>query len=339
MKRTFGTFQTCLIIFTSIFFSNNLKALSTSTFNWSAGVCAVAYNTTLPVPSSVPKNHQKFACPFDVDIDISVPNPGVECAGTLVTLTVNATGGDGPYTYVWSTGDTTQILVLPVPIFGNFTVWVTDATGCTVSDVMHIKIYAWGVEIINPSNSPTCEGDIMVPITTPASVPGTTYLWSTGDTTQILNVTVSGTYSVTVTNPNFPCPASDSIVATIVPIPPPNPQIVGPSVLCPGQTATLTVTGRQFYAIYWSNNGGFDSTIVVNGPGEYSVLVLNNAGCYAYDTLLISSGASPPEISGPTVLCVGQSGTLKLTNAASYTDFLWSTGATPAKAQQQLMLT
>jgi hypothetical protein len=47
------------------------------------------------------------------------------------------------------------------------------------------------------------------------SVPGATYLWNTGATTDTLNATASGTYSVIVTAPNG-CTATDTIVVNVL---------------------------------------------------------------------------------------------------------------------------
>ncbi|HQL69672.1 MAG TPA: hypothetical protein PLA77_02500, partial [Bacteroidales bacterium] len=57
-----------------------------------------------------------------------------------------------------------------------------------------------------------------VPVTLDAGAGMTTYLWSTGVNTQTIQVSVSGNYSVTVTNANG-CSASDSKLVTVNPLP------------------------------------------------------------------------------------------------------------------------
>ena len=50
------------------------------------------------------------------------------CAGSTTTLTATASGGDGPYNYVWSTGETGPSIT--VGTGGVFTVSVTDIHNC-----------------------------------------------------------------------------------------------------------------------------------------------------------------------------------------------------------------
>lgn len=54
------------------------------------------------------------------------------CAGLTCTLTAYPSGGTPPYTYLWSTGATTQQITIPSSFRGR-TVTVTDANGCTAS--------------------------------------------------------------------------------------------------------------------------------------------------------------------------------------------------------------
>ncbi len=54
-----------------------------------------------------------------------------------VDLTVN--GGTAPYSYAWSTGDTTQDITLPAQPPDTLTVMVTDNNGCTVADTAQVQ--------------------------------------------------------------------------------------------------------------------------------------------------------------------------------------------------------
>ncbi|MDE5420578.1 hypothetical protein L3049_21535, partial [Labilibaculum sp. DW002] len=111
-------------------------------------------------------------------------------------------------TYLWSTGETTQTIT--VSASGNYSVTVTDANGCSASDDVNATIHA------NPTvdlgaDQETCAGGT---ITFDAGNIGSTYLWSTGETTQTISVSTSGNYSVTITDANG-CSASDDVNATI----------------------------------------------------------------------------------------------------------------------------
>jgi hypothetical protein len=67
------------------------------------------------------------------------PNPTASiwewgCACENVVLDANPAGGVPPYTYLWSTGETTQTIQVPSCFTGPYSVTVTDANGCSGSD-------------------------------------------------------------------------------------------------------------------------------------------------------------------------------------------------------------
>ena len=71
---------------------------------------------------------EQFASP-SVTI-ATVPGTTI-CTGDTATLTANASGGTGSFTYSWSTGDTIQ--AISVTASGTYTVTVTDGNGCTAT--------------------------------------------------------------------------------------------------------------------------------------------------------------------------------------------------------------
>ena len=77
----------------------------------------------------------------------------VKGAGQQVctTLTANATGGKLPYTYRWSTGETTQSISVCPAETTTYTVTVTDANGC--ANTSQVK-----VTVVTQGSSPTAPG-------------------------------------------------------------------------------------------------------------------------------------------------------------------------------------
>jgi len=151
--------------------------------------------------------------------------PGVDCSTFVGTffqvdsfgvkvLSANVSGGTGPYTYEWSTGDVTQWGYLEVSVTGTYTVTVTDANGCVVEgtyvvDLINDPCANYGVSIFFNPDSLQMGQDYLVAQASGSTV-SSSYLWSTGETGGGIEVTgQSGTFSVTATDSNG-CTAEDS---------------------------------------------------------------------------------------------------------------------------------
>ncbi len=128
------------------------------------------------------------------------------CSGVnngLVDLSV--TSGTSPYTYVWSTGSTSQDLSSIAS--GTYTVTVTDANGCTAGQT---GIVGKGSSLqlsvsIHADSMNTGTGSVLVTVSEGTAPYG--YLWSTGSTSVVITGLNVGNYSVTVTDVNG-CEAS-----------------------------------------------------------------------------------------------------------------------------------
>jgi hypothetical protein len=158
------------------------------------------------------------------------------------------------------------------------------------------------------------------------STPGASYLWSTGDTTQSINIsqTDSGVF-VKVTNING-CSANSSLLDVIVFPNPDRPQITASGPLCTG--STITLSSDQTTDISW-NTGETSADISVSGPGTYTVLYIDSNGCSGEGSFEVLQSTTPatPNLGGPFSVC---GGTVDL-DAGSYFDpvtYVWSTGET-----------
>ncbi len=107
--------------------------------------------------------------------------------------------------------------------------------------------------------------------------PGTTYLWSTGATTESINVTTTGNYAVTVTNACSTVTDNINVVWSG-----PNPNLGANDTVCFG-----TILNPGIFTSYLWNNGSTASTMNVTTSGSYTVTVTNSNGCKSTDNVYL----------------------------------------------------
>jgi gliding motility-associated-like protein len=129
---------------------------------------------------------------------------------------------------------------------------------------------------------------------------GTSYLWSNGATTPIINVTTAGSYTVQLTNAIGCLSSSSSATIVVVNSLPVTPTITagGPTSFCAGGSVTLTSSAGTSYL--WST-GATTASININTEGNYTVQVTNANGCQsaASDATIVSINENPVAIAGP----------------------------------------
>ncbi|MBP6412811.1 MAG: T9SS type A sorting domain-containing protein [Bacteroidia bacterium] len=202
----------------------------------------------------------------------TISGANVICSGT--TTTINA--GPGFSSYIWSNGSTSQ--TISVTTSGLYTVTVTDANGCTGSDTINLTTQNSPIPIISGINI-ICDGDVSL---LDAGSGYQNYLWSTSDTLQSISATVSGLYSVIVTDANG-CTGIDSFSLLVNSLPS---ITINPSgSLCNGSSITLDA-GGLFSSYLWSTSSSIQ-TIVVSQLGTYSVTVTDSNSCSNTDSLFV----------------------------------------------------
>lgn len=206
----------------------------------------------------------------------------------------------------------------------SFDYEIADTAGCTSNASVFITASPLPQPSISANGTTTfCQGGNV--ILTSSSATGN--LWSTGDTTQSITVSTSGSFSVTVTigNCSATSPATVVTVSALPPIPIINAN--GPTTFCQGNNVTLTSSSTT--GNVWSTTA-VSQSIVVNTVGTYTVTVTNAAGCSATSAptaVIVNTLPSIPTISlnGNNIFCQGGSVNL----ISSYTTGnTWSNGDT-----------
>jgi gliding motility-associated-like protein len=195
---------------------------------------------------------------------------------------VSVTGGTTNYTYNWSNSATTQDITGLNG--GTYTLTVTDANACTISDTAYVvNEPATLVATLDSIVDVTCNtfGDGGVFVSIAGGTTNYTFLWSNGITTEDNPNLGGGSYALTITDANGCSVTSGPHIVTepagmTVTLDAIN------NVTCNGTadgTVSVTVTGgAASYTYLWSNTVVTEDITGLNG-GSYTLTVSDANGC------------------------------------------------------------
>ncbi len=261
-------------------------------------------------------------------IDLSVSSQETTCFGTNDgTATAEASGGVGPYTYIWDNGATTSTINGLNPGFYNVT--ITDVNGCELTGATTVS---QPFEIITTmqGNDGACGGNASAQVIATGGTSPFTYQWNTGATESFIGGLTAGLYSVTVTDA-MGCTTVDQVQVQVN-----SGGIIIDfdidAVSCFGETDggidLLMLTGTPPYSYLWSN-GATTQDLIGVGAGDYSVLIVDALGCNFITTIDLPSPGilsvdieTTPANSGSN----GSAAAFPIGGTSPYT-YNWSTGA------------
>ncbi|MCC7302899.1 MAG: T9SS type A sorting domain-containing protein [Bacteroidia bacterium] len=232
-------------------------------------------------------------CPFGVSVNVQAATTCSPCNGTV---TLSPVSGTPPYTYSWSViGSTTSAVSGLCP--GSYTVTVTDAVNCTVTDTINVQNDF--MQITVSETSPVlCNGESNGSLTALVSGNGPfLYSWNpSGQTNAVAPGLGAGCYTVSVTDANG-CSKTQSF-CLFQPAPVNLTTVGNPDVClsCGGDAGALAGGGTAPYAYLWSNNAT-GQTITGLCSGNYVITVTDNHGCTQSDTVSIAAGPGGPACS------------------------------------------
>jgi len=203
------------------------------------------------------------------------PTPTTICNGDSTLLESKY---DVPYySYEWNTGATTKSIY--VNSSGTYKLIITDTrTGCLDSTEIAIKVEDNLQPTITGSN--ICSGESAT-LTALPNDPSYTYLWSNGESTPVIVVNQAGTYTVTVSKAGCVGTAEYTVNES----PTPDFEIIGESIICNNEIATLTAS-EDFAEYLWSTNE-ITKEIEVTEAGTYTLTVTDTNGCSATESFTV----------------------------------------------------
>ncbi|TNE59848.1 MAG: HYR domain-containing protein [Bacteroidetes bacterium] len=241
-------------------------------------------------------------------------------------------GGSGNYSYLWSTGATSDTVNnLAAGMYG---VTITDTENCTSTASVTISQPAVLAANATASGETSLGANDGTATAAPTGgTPSYNYSWNTADTTAMITGLAPGNYTVTVSDANgctvvqtvtvnsFNCAISVSATVT--------------HVTCNGAadgTATASVAGGAMPIAYLWSNGDTTATATNLGPGTYTVEITDANNCPAELTVQITSpavllaNASATAQSGPGVN--DGTATAQPTGGTMPYSYMWSNDST-----------
>ncbi|MES2284803.1 MAG: PKD domain-containing protein [Bacteroidota bacterium] len=320
--------------------------MSPYTYSWNtspAQSTPTATNLALGTYSVTITN--SMGCTSTNPVSITQPTPlalgstitHVLCSGgNNGSISINPTGGTGPYTYLWSNGSTaSQISNLTAQ---NFTVTVKDSKNCPITSTYTITQPNVIAILLTPTHVSCFNGTNGTANSTVSG--GTspyTYNWSSGATSPNASGLQAGLITLTVTDV-LGCFKSNSVTIT-------QPTAITASTTKTNETcsnlnngsATAVVSGgTPGYTFFWQP-GALTTGSISNLPsGNYTLTAKDLNGCPATSFALITEPAplTINFISQVNVSCFGGNNGSVIASPAGGTigyTYLWSTGATTSQ--------
>ena len=228
----------------------------------------------------------------------------VSCFGSADgTIQLQISGGNAPYSFNWSNGDT--LILTDSLVAATYFVSVSDANTCVKSDSIIVNQPLSDIQISSIITNTSCSysADGMIDISVSGGSTPYTFLWNNSVITEDLINLSAANYSLTVTDASscvisaqFLVQSPDSIVVAVL----------VDSVSCNGMSdagAALNIIGGIApFTIQWFNSSTAN-TIQNLAIGTYSVDIIASNNCYqsqyftVFEPLVLSVNLTPFDIS------------------------------------------
>ena len=293
---------------------------SAISYEWSTGEVTASIEINSPgdywveVTNDCGVTHLDFTVSEATSPELDLGEDFTLCESSSIDISIPIEGES----YLWSTGETTQTIT----IYSGGEYWAEVQTNCgVVSDTIDVEEQNEPIIFI-PGIFQLCEGGTLT--VHAGSMYADSFLWSTGETTESIDITEPGDYWVQAfndcgqTEQIFHVELTDEINLDFGP----------DAVMCEGESYELDMSNIAANTYIWST-GETTPTITVTEPGLYWGEVDTDCG-FDRDTIIVESIA-PPLVSadGDFQICSGEATTIT-SDVQNVDSFVWSTGETTA---------
>ncbi len=236
-------------------------------------------------------------------IALTVTSGNILSFGGTTSITANATGGTGVFSYQLNSGTYQSSNIFSNVAAGNYTVNVKDANGCIKSNTITVTQPSTTLTATAISGNIACNGGSTNVVVSASG--GTAPYTGTGTFT-----VTAGTYSYTVKDANGITASTSITVAqpTAIAL-----TVTSGNILSFGGTTTITANasgGTGLYS-YQLNSGTYQSSNIFSNvaAGTYTVNVKDANGCIISNTITVTQpgAALTASVTSGTISCNGGS--------------------------------
>jgi len=257
--------------------------------------------------------NDSVALMFHYDPVFSLGNDTSYCKEDSIILTVDL--DPNTHSFVWNNGSQAQSQIVGNGVQALF--WAQADNGiCHMRDSIYISEYP-RMNLELGETQKHCKGDIVTIQTN--TDPNLAYVWNDSSSLSYLNVTETGSYSLTVSDGQ--CEETDRVSILFVDYP--EVTIGRDTILCaPGEVHVKATSDAHSFRWY---NGSLSDEHVLYVDQDTTIWVkASNTVCASYDSVTIDLRTPPSlEIEGDTLLCQGKTVLFTVTGDSSWS-YVWS---------------